>query len=87
MNDQWLAALARRADVRTKAVTLPIERLLQAEVIESRFADGNHLRVVGQGDEAVDRWLLAILRVGMHSDGGDDVTVLLGYGQHSGKLL
>ena len=47
-----LAAATRRcSNVRAEAAALPFEWFLQAEVVESCFADRNNLRMVSQRNE------------------------------------
>jgi len=48
MNYQWLFEFARRANVSSKAVALPIEVALAAKIIEPSLPDGNDRRVTAE---------------------------------------
>ena len=76
-------------DMHPEALTLPFEIAGQAVVVESGFADRDHLRVGGEANQPLDRGFLGLLliRIRMDADGGEDVRVPPCDVEHHGKAF
>src|ERR1044072_9130968 len=68
MDDERLAAFARRAYVRSEALALPLEIAAQAVVIEPGLADRDEPRMARELHQPRRIHRVAILVVGMHAD-------------------
>ncbi len=69
-----------------KALALPFEVTLEAVVIQARLADGDDFRMVRQVDQLLHGRLRGVLVVGMHTDRGEDMGILLGQREHLRKV-
>ena len=87
MDDERLAAGFRRADVRAKALALPLEIAFEPVVVEPGLADRDDLRVRRELDERLrrDHGMLGI--VGMRADGGVEIGVTLRERPHLREIL
>ena len=91
MDDEWLAADARRADMDAKPLTLPAADLGRIAfcpvVVEPGLAGGNHFGLSRQSHERLDIRLERVGIVGMHADRGIEIGMGLCQRQHSRKVL
>ena len=88
VDHQRLAALLRRADVPAEALALPVERFLQAVVVEPGLADRDHPGMVREPQQFIDRGLMVVrLFVRMHARRAPDVRLAFRDRPHRGKGL
>ncbi len=85
MDNEGLPAFARGAYVAAKALALPLEIAAYPEIVEARFADRHHARMVRELDEPRRIHLSAVLMVRMHADGREEIVVSLGERPHLRK--
>src|SRR5689334_9412524 len=85
MDDQGLAAAARRPDVRAKTLPLPLQVARHPVVVQAGLADRDHARVLRELDQLFHTHRRSVLLVRMDSDAREKVVVLLRQREHLGK--
>lgn len=87
VDHQRQAGFTRGADVAAKTLALPLGPILVPVVVQPGLANGDHLVMVRQRDEACHVGVFALGVLGMHANRGEHVGVTLGQRQHAWQLL